>query len=261
MQDNENEFIVITVNQNKNRVEASIRGVFPDANQVAGALMTLDELSSQYDTILLNVNSPGGDVATLADIVGVLDRFNTVITVACGMVASAGFLLWAAGDVRVIKNYTSVMAHRESYNYNGKTTQHIDLSSHWDDLGNRLLNEFLGGILTGEEIEKAKYTEVFLTDVDMIERGVAITWHQFLECDATEPQTTTVFHVGDKDFILLNDGFVQDNETGYVYKLCHVLYNTISFETDECEKSDEFEVELEEVVANSNARKSKSKKN
>ena len=247
MRENEKDFMVICVNENKQRVELSVRGVFPDVNEIADELVQLTSLSEQYDTIAVTINSPGGCVESLSDILSIVRKFDTIITIGGGQICSAGFLLWAAGHVRVIKEYTTIMAHRESYGYTGKTNQHMDVSKHWENVGNRLLVDFLGGILTTEELEKSKYTEVFFTDQDMIERNAAITWKQFIERDSMMLDFTTVMHFGGNDYAVRNDNTVVDS-AGNVYKISDLVYNSNIEQDTEIDGLIDLDVDFDEVV-------------
>lgn len=232
MRENEQDFIGISINEGKNRVEVSLRGVFPDPNQIGEQILQLSNLSESYDVVLVTINSPGGDAASLSDILSVLKQYQTCITVGVGMVASAGFLLWGAGDVRVVKEYTTFMAHRESYIYHGKTAQHTDLSQHWESVGDRMMKELIGPYLTVEELEKSRYTEVFLNDVTMLERRSGISWLEFQKRDNMGFPSATVVEIDDVEYTLVGDGTAVENETGYVYKVCDLVYNKSILEPD-----------------------------
>jgi len=218
------DLILVTVNAPKNRVEVHIRGPFLQPHMVSGQIATLYDMANQYDTAVVYINSPGGSIDTLTELLSIFKMFKTLITVAAGRVCSAGFFLWCAGDVRVVQKYSVLMAHRESYRFDGKTDQHIDVGLFTNKICGSMIEDLCGDILTDKEKELIKTTEVFLSDQDMLDRKKAISWSQFSVRDEYIPEYTTIVTVDDVDYTFVDDEFVMD-DTGSVYKFAELLYD------------------------------------
>lgn len=218
-----NSLILVTVNQRKNRVEVHIRGPFVPPHMVSTQIATLYEMSEQYETVLIYINSPGGSVDTLTELLSAFGRFQTIITVAAGRVSSAGFFLWASGHIRVVQKYTVLMAHRESYRFDGKTDQHIDFGVFTNKICGSMIEDLCGHLLTDDEKVRIKTTEVFLSDQDMIDRKKAITWSQFISRDNFQPEYHTVMSLDGVDYTLEGEAAV--DEHGNVYNIPELIYD------------------------------------
>lgn len=218
-----NSLILVTVNQRKNRVEVHIRGPFVPPHMVSTQIATLYEMADQYDTVLIYINSPGGSVDTLTELLSAFGRFETIITVAAGRVSSAGFFLWAAGHIRVVQKYTVLMAHRESYRFDGKTDQHIDFGVFTNKICGSMIEDLCGHLLTDDEKVRIRTTEVFLSDQDMIERNKAITWSQFISRDNVQPEYHTIMTLDGVDYTVEEDSAI--DEEGNVYNITELIYD------------------------------------
>lgn len=190
--------ISLVENTEAARVEMHLRGAILPPEDIEGLLTSLYQVSDSYDTIMVYLNTPGGSLYSLVEIMAALQKFKTIITVACGTSASAGFLLWCSGNIRVVQPYASLMCHREVYNTGMmKTSQHLDLVNHANDTYAGMTDKLCAGILTPEEMQKSTITEVFLSGDQMIERGKAISWAQFIAADRVQLQPdVTVCHNG-----------------------------------------------------------------
>lgn len=74
--------------------------------------------------IILNINSPGGEVHQLLGLVDLLESMSaTVITRGYGELCSCGFVLFCVGDERYIGNNASLMYHELSYGIYGKDSE------------------------------------------------------------------------------------------------------------------------------------------
>lgn len=215
--------ILITTNPLKNRVEVHIRGPFVPPHMVSTQIATLYDMANQYDTVLVYINSPGGTLDTLTELLGAFSLFTTVITVAAGSAGSAGFFLWASGHIRVVQKYTVLMAHRESYRFDGKTDQHIEMGVFTNKICGSMIEDLCGDMLTDEEKHRIKTTEVFLSDQDMIDRKKAITWSQFVARDNFQPEYRTVMTLNETEFELDGDCAIDNN--GNVYNISELIYD------------------------------------
>jgi ATP-dependent protease ClpP protease subunit len=74
--------------------------------------------------IILNINSPGGNVDELIALVDMLESMPApVITRAYGLIASCGFVLFCIGDERYVGPNASIMYHELSYGIWGKDSE------------------------------------------------------------------------------------------------------------------------------------------
>lgn len=220
----------VVKNENHNRIEIFIRGPVPSIEEVGDQMTAIYHLSSEYDTCLIFLNTPGGSIATLVEFLNVINKFKKVITIASGEVYSAGFIIWVVGDIRVTQKYTSFMCHRESYGYGGKTDQQLDMANHSNKIYSTMYKDVLSEILTEEEVEKTKYTEIYFTDEDMIERGIAVSWERFIQIDNDEGyEIESLLTVDGKSYKIIDEETLLwlDEETNeaYVMDYNEVLYN------------------------------------
>lgn len=218
-----NSLILVTINERKQRVEVHIRGPFLPSHMVSTQIATLYDMSDKYGTVMVYINSPGGSVETMAEILAALSRFNTVITVAAGQVCSAGFFLWASGHIRVVQKYTVLMAHRESYVFSGKTEQHIEFGTYTNKMCGSMIDDLCGDILLPAEKERIRTTEVFLDCDEILARKKAITWEQFVARDDMALNIQEIATIDGEDYFLEGDCAV-DND-GNVYKLVELIYD------------------------------------
>ena len=74
--------------------------------------------------IILNINSPGGQVDELLALIDMLESMPTpVITRAYGEIASCGFVLFCIGDERYVGPNVSLMYHELAYGVWGKDSE------------------------------------------------------------------------------------------------------------------------------------------
>lgn len=180
-----NPFITIVKNDRHQRIELHLRGYFESPQESTQQLTELYQLAESYPTVLVYINSGGGRVDLLMELHNALKKFDHVITVVNSDAASAGFMLWASGHVRVVCHHAELMIHRESSGSMGKTDQMIDRVDFMKRRFEKIFSMFCEDVLTEAEKERARLTEVWFTGDDMIERGAAISWDQFQERDTT----------------------------------------------------------------------------
>lgn len=223
----QNHSFSVAENTNHNRIELHLRGEFPSPEKVADEISTLYQYSEQYGTLLIYINSPGGHLNTLIELLSAIEKFDNVITVGCGDVASAGFILWCSGDVRVVQPYTMFMAHRESYGNIGKTDQHIEHAKHINEIGTRIIEDKCGNVLTDEELERCKYTEVFFSDESLLDREVCISWEQFVVNDTEPVEWNMYFTKNGVDYHVVGENHVMFEIDGvqYVGNFFDVVYD------------------------------------
>ena len=257
----------LTIVRKDDRLQVNVRGEFPSPETCTQELATIYAMADEYCTVEVIINSPGGYVSTLAELISALREYGTVITIATGNVASAGFSLWAIGDIRVIQDFCWMMAHRESYGHFGKTGNHKDLAAYNDELFGDMLEQCCSDVLTPDQIETAKHTEVYVKATTLIETGKAIRWQEYRARQEAEVQTMPMVIFGGRMFILEDDGMmrpVKDISVGEeTYTQSEVRY-LMEFEPDdEDDEMDDEEydrlMELVEQQEDSKPRKKKSK--
>lgn len=176
-----NKFLTIARNEERSRVEVHVKGQFDAPRNNVYEIGALYDLSDTYETVVVYINSEGGRIDMLNELVAVIRKFKVVVTVGSGVINSAAFMLWTIGDIRVVQDYSIFMAHRESYHMSGKTQQHVELANFNQRIFSKMVDKFFENVLTSDELEKIKHTEIFFSGEDLIERGCAIHWDDFVE--------------------------------------------------------------------------------
>lgn len=164
-------------------IKLTLHGFFTAIEENTKIIEDLYEASNQYSSVEVWVNSDGGTVGLLIEILEALKQFETVVTISNASAFSAGAMIWAFGDIRVTSPYATIGFHRESYGFYGKTDQHSDLLEHQKKIYPILLEETCGHILTDEQKEKARVTELYFTGKDMIDGDLAISYDSYKQGD------------------------------------------------------------------------------
>lgn len=228
--------IMVGVDQEVGRVVLQIRGAIQQPAVYSDALNSLREMARQYDTCMIYLNSPGGDVSTLCELMDILKTYRNLITIVNGIAMSAAFMIWCMGNIRVTSRTSLIMAHREGYQYTGKTPQHVVFS----EVNQRLFQPIFAtyvvrGIMTEEEVNDAGKTDVFFTGNEMIERGVAISYESFIEADTTlpVPYHRSYINIGGIEYELLDsccgvrvNALETDDDFNVAVNLIELHYNT-----------------------------------
>ncbi|MDA3806853.1 MAG: ATP-dependent Clp protease proteolytic subunit [Thiomicrorhabdus sp.] len=230
----------ITITETGGRLNVHLRGEFGYPEECALELAQLNELSDDYDFVTVYIDSPGGTLNLLTELIEIFGKFNNVITIACGQIKSAGFLLWCIGDIRVTQPYVEIMAHREAYGISGKTDTHMAYAEYSNKMGLLLVGNVCGDVLTPEEFETIKHSEVYFMPQELIDRGVCISWKQYQERETLMIETSTVFIIDEKMYMEMGGGNIieiEDIQTKETYSYLDVVY---------CGSADK--VEEEEVI-------------
>lgn len=196
-----NAFMTLLKNDRHNRVELHLRGEFTGPESNTQELAELYQLSEMYPTLLVYVNSIGGRVDTLTEIINVSKKFDVVITVCNGQASSAGFMIWCTGDIRVTDELAEHMFHREGWGMGGKTDQILDRAEFAKRHFERIVHEWCGDVVDEEQLEKARTTEVWISGHELIEQGKAISWEQFYQRDTTPLEMMTVANVNGRYYL------------------------------------------------------------
>lgn len=77
-----------------------------------GAMINTLDTATEKDDITIVINTPGGFVHTGLAIISAMERCKAPITtVATGLVASCGFMIFIYGDVLKVSEFARIMAH------------------------------------------------------------------------------------------------------------------------------------------------------
>lgn len=205
-QEQQLEFINITSNENDSTVKVYLRGEFPPPELCASEMTTLSTLSDQFDTVEFFINSPGGSADTLIELITIKEKFKNSIGIVTGQASSAGSLLWASCDLRVVHDYASLMMHRESFIYGGKTKHHLDHAKHSEELFGKMSVEIFADVLTESELHEITHSELYFTAEQMIERGAAISYDKFLDRGSIEAREVSLVLIDEVAYMRSDDG-------------------------------------------------------
>jgi ATP-dependent protease ClpP protease subunit len=123
------------------------------------------------DEIHIYLNSPGGYLCSTVEIVNAMTMCRgTVITHACGTVASAATLIFLAGHGQVIHEGISFMCHYYSTGMGGKG-QEIESYAKWSKKSNqKIMWRFYEGFLKKDEFKRMCKGEDFWMDCAEVAR-------------------------------------------------------------------------------------------
>lgn len=120
------------------------------------------------------ISSVGGSIDTLTSMLPSIKQFTRVVTIALGEVCSCGFILWACGHERYASPISAMLHHAVNALVGGSPSSLLSYSDLLNDLVDTLLEQtFINDILTPEEIELAKTSDVWILGKDLIARGAA----------------------------------------------------------------------------------------
>ena len=173
----------IQVIDDKNRGMAIVRiyGAIAEPEEYIEELAKLDYLATQYEAIEITLNSPGGSLNTTVDLVSIINNFKYVITIGKGEIASAAFMLWTRGNVKVVTDYSMYMAHRESYGMYGKTSEHKDAARIFGGVYEEMFEECFSELLTDAEKQIAERSEAWVSYKDLLTRPGVISFDEYTE--------------------------------------------------------------------------------
>lgn len=160
-------------------VRLTLHGLFDSVEENTKLVSEIHSYAEKYNIIEVWISSDGGMFTMLNEIIEALKQYQTIVTVCNSTASSAGAMVWGLGHLRVVSPFTQLLWHRESYGFFGKTDQHEDQLEMNKKVFPILMKYCVGGILTEEEIEKARYTEVHKTGQEMIEAGHAISYEDY----------------------------------------------------------------------------------
>lgn len=173
--------IQIAEDKERGLVVLKIYGAIEEPEEYIEELTKLETLTNNYDVLEITLNSPGGSLNTTVDIISIINKFTYVATIGKGEVASAAFMLWTMGDVRVVTNYSMYMAHRESYGMYGKTSEHRDAAKAFGLVYEEMFEDCFGDLLTPEEKVIADRSEAWISYKDLLQRDRVISFDHYID--------------------------------------------------------------------------------
>ena len=157
-----------------------IYGLIDEPEEYIEELSKLDLLSKKFDVLEITLNSPGGNLNTTVDITSIINKFNYIVTIGKGEIASAAFMLWTMGDIRVVTSYSMYMAHRESYGMYGKTSEHRDAAVTFGKVYEEMFEQCFGDLLTDNEKNIAERSETWISYKDLLDRPGVISYDDYI---------------------------------------------------------------------------------
>ena len=187
----------------RNLAVLRVYGSISEPEEYIEEIARLDKLSSKYDVIEITLNSPGGSLNTTVDLASIINKFPYVITIGKGEIASAAFMLWTMGDIRVVTDYSMYMAHRESYGMYGKTSEHRDAAVTFGKVYEEMFQECFGDLLTEEEKVISERSEAWISYKDLIERDRVISFDEYI--DPANPYTVMETYISQDGKMFMYD--------------------------------------------------------
>lgn len=169
--------------------------------------------------LIILVNSIGGDVESLSMLLQQVLQYRHRVTVCCGAALSAGFILWACGHERYVSPYSELMYHTIYSGYEGKGVELSSYGKHVENLTDLIMRAVhMEDIISKEDLERGKSTEVWYTGEDFIKSGKAMDYVDFLKREP--PVQVLITLAGNRFFARSGNGFVElkiDGSKEYTY--------------------------------------------
>lgn len=128
------------------------------------------------------IQSYGGSVNCLNEIIEELRKFSNIVTICTSMAMSAGFLLWLLGNERYISPMAALMYHSMGwYGFVGDRIANIKNELESCEVRELIMQEYFSikDYLTEEEIKKGRMTEVYFSGIEAIKRKWAKSYSEY----------------------------------------------------------------------------------
>jgi ATP-dependent protease ClpP protease subunit len=135
-------------------------------------MITIMDIAEEGDEVHLFLNTPGGDLDTTISIIHAMLRTKaTVVTHADGQVASAGTILFFAGQSYVVSPYCHFMCHDGSSFTGGKLNENLKSAVASSNLIRKLYFDVYYPFFVEEEIEDIlNGGDLYLDSEELLER-------------------------------------------------------------------------------------------
>lgn len=146
--------------------------------EIEGAEKYLDLINTlktaeQHDTIIIYLNTPGGNLGTAMQIINAMRQSQaTVITCIEGEVYSAGTLIFLSGSKYIVSEHSAFMAHDYSFNPYGKGSDISRMVGFSKRYVSKIYNDIYSEFLTQEEINAMLNDgkEIWLDGAEVMQR-------------------------------------------------------------------------------------------
>lgn len=186
-------------------------GEFEDVGRDSIAVTKLiqDLKDGDKDTELhIFINSIGGSVDNLSFVLQQVLEYRHRVTICCGSALSAGFILWACGHERYVSPYSELMYHTIYSGYEGKGVELSSYGNHVERLTAELMEAVdMKQLISGEDMERGKSTEVWYLGKDFIKSGKAKDYSEY--ANRRIPLVALVTMAGNRFFAKSGDKFVE----------------------------------------------------
>ena len=166
------------------------------------------------------INSIGGDVENLSMVLQQVLQYNHRVTVCCGAAMSAGFLLWACGHEKYVSPYGELMYHTVYSGYEGKGIELSAYGKHIETLTQKLIDAVdISSLISKEDMEKGKNTEVWYIGEDFIKSGKALDYSEY--ANRRHPELAIFTVAGDSIFAKVGEKYIKlelDLSKEYTYQ-------------------------------------------
>ncbi|GEM_PF-1844721 len=161
-----------------------IVGDWYDGNTSLDVLNVID--NTDADEIEVTIQSPGGSAFEGIAIHNALRQHSAKITTTVlGAAASAGSVIFMAGDERVMPENTLLMIHEPSLNVSGKAKELRDAADFLDSLTETLLSNYSPYVnIDNDELMALIVAETWINATDAKEMGFATTVDEQLQAVA-----------------------------------------------------------------------------
>lgn len=211
-----------------------------NSTEMINLLRDLKEGNKDKELHIL-ISSIGGDVENLILILQQVLQYNHRVTVCCGAALSAGFMLWATGHEKYVSPYSELMYHTIYSGYAGKGVELTTYGNHIERLTTKLMEAVnMADLISEEDMQKGKSTEVWYTGEDFINAGKAQDYSEYIKREV--PMGAVLLLSGGRFFAkALNNSYVElvvndDNEYTYMDIL---NFNKEVIEEEELNMNDE----------------------
>lgn len=154
------------------------------------------------------ISSVGGSVENLCLLLQQVLQYHHRITICCGSALSAGFILWACGNERYVSPYSELMYHTIFSGYEGKGIELSSYGNHVERLTDMLMEAVhMKDIISEEDMQKGRSTEVWYTGRDFISQGKAMDYNDYAR--RTIPIPVVMILAGNRFFVKSDKKFVE----------------------------------------------------
>lgn len=146
-----------------------IHGEIGESEEYVDLLDTLYNATNN-DTIIIHLNTVGGYLNTAVEIIhAIAQTSGFVITSADGLVASAGSLLFFAGQGLIVGEFCEVMLHDGSGGAMGKINENLKSAMFTSKRLSNIYHKIYGRFFSSEEVDKVLNGEDLYLDAEEVE--------------------------------------------------------------------------------------------